>query len=143
MQEFPEIQEEYKDVKLLFFYSTSAYQIHTPKKAIYTKEDLEGRLIRVGGPVDKAIAEALGGVPEFMHMPDTYLALSKGVLDAHMSPFGPMKGDTLSYREREPAHQHLRHHHEFGQVEEPASRDPGSDGESQWPGGCGAVRECL
>lgn len=91
-QEFPEIQAEYKDVKLLFFYSTSAYQFHTPKKAIRTKEDLKGLLIRVGGPVDKAIAEAMGGVPEFMHMPDTYLALSKGVLDAHMSPFGPMKG---------------------------------------------------
>lgn len=91
-QEFPEIQEEYRDVKLLFFYSTSAYEFHSPKKAIRRSEDLKGILIRVGGPVDKAIAEALGGTPEFMHMPDTYLALSKGVLDAHMSPFGPMKG---------------------------------------------------
>ena len=91
-QEFPEIQEEYKGVKLLFFYSTSAYQFHTPKKVIRKREDLEGLLIRVGGPVDKAIVDALGGTPEFMHMPDTYLALSKGVLDAHMSPFGPMKG---------------------------------------------------
>jgi len=91
-QEFPEIQEEYKDVKLLFFYSTSAYEFHSLKKAIRRKEDLKGTLIRVGGPVDKAIAEALGGTPEFMHMPDTYLALSKGVLDVHMSPFGPMKG---------------------------------------------------
>ncbi len=91
-QEFPEIQEEYQDVKLLFFYSTSAYQFHTPKKPIRTKEDLKGLLIRVGGPVDKAITEALGGIPEFMHMPDTYLALSKGVLDVHMSGFGPMKG---------------------------------------------------
>jgi len=91
-QEFPEIRKEYKDVKLLFFYSTSAYQIHSPKKAIRNREDIKGILIRVGGPVDKAIAEALGGIPEFMHMPDTYLALSKGVLDAHMSPFGPMKG---------------------------------------------------
>jgi TRAP-type C4-dicarboxylate transport system substrate-binding protein len=91
-QEFPEIQDEYKDVKLLFFYSTSAYEIHSPKKAIRGREDLKGILIRVGGPVDKAIAEALGGTPEFMHMPDTYLALSKGVLDALMSSFGPMKG---------------------------------------------------
>lgn len=91
-QEFPEIQEEYKDVKLLFFFSTSAYEIHSSKKAIRRREDLKGLLIRVGGPVDKAIAEALGATPEFLHMPDTYLALSKGVLDAHMSPFGPMKG---------------------------------------------------
>ena len=91
-QEFPEIQEEYKDVKLLFFYSTSAYQFHTPKKPIHVKEDLKGLLIRVGGPVDKLIADALGGIPEFLHMPDTYLALSKGVLDVHMSAFGPMKG---------------------------------------------------
>jgi TRAP-type C4-dicarboxylate transport system substrate-binding protein len=59
---------------------------------IRKKDDLSGLLIRVGGPVDKAIVEALKGIPEFMHMPDTYLALSKGVLDVHMSPFGPMKG---------------------------------------------------
>jgi len=91
-QEFPEIRAEYQDVKLLFFYSTSPYQIHTAKKPIYSRENLKGLLIRVGGPVDKAIAEALGGVPEFMHMPDTYLALGKGVLDAHLSPLGPMKG---------------------------------------------------
>ena len=91
-QEFPEIRAEYQGVKLLFFYSTSPYQIHTAKKPIYSRKDLEGLLIRVGGPVDKAISEALGGVPEFMHMPDTYLALGKGVLDAHLSPFGPMKG---------------------------------------------------
>lgn len=91
-QEFPEIQDEYKDVKLLFFFSTSAYEIHSPKKAISGRDDLKGILVRVGGPVDKDIAEVLGGTPEFMHMPDTYLALSKGVLDAHMSPFGPMKG---------------------------------------------------
>ena len=91
-QKFPEIRAEYQDVKLLFFYSTSPYQIHTAKKPIYSREDLKGLLIRVGGPVDKAIAEALRGVPEFLHMPDTYLALGKGVLDAQMSPFGPMKG---------------------------------------------------
>ena len=91
-QEFPEIQAEYKDVKLLFFFTTSPYQIHTAKKPIQSKKDLEGLLIRVGGPIDKAIAEALGGVPEFLHMPDTYLALEKGVLDAHLSPLGPMKG---------------------------------------------------
>ena len=91
-QKFPEIQEEYKDVKLLFFYSTSPYQIHTAKKAIRKLKDFKGLLIRVGDQVDKAIVEALGGIPEFMYMPDSYLALSKGVIDAHMSPFGPMKG---------------------------------------------------
>ncbi|MEE9502269.1 MAG: TRAP transporter substrate-binding protein [Candidatus Aminicenantaceae bacterium] len=91
-QSFPEIRREYKDVKLLFFYSTSAYQIHTVSKPINTIEDFHGVLMRVGGPVDKAIAEAVGATPEFLPMPDTYLALGKGVLDALMSPFGPMKG---------------------------------------------------
>lgn len=91
-QSFPEIRAEYKDVKLLFFYSTSAYQIHTVNKPINNIEDFHGVLMRVGGPVDKAIAEAVGATPEFLPMPDTYLALGKGVLDALMSPFGPMKG---------------------------------------------------
>jgi len=95
-QKFPEIQAEYADVKLLFFYSTSAYQLHTVKKPIHTKEDIEGLLIRCGGPTDTAVTEALGGVPQFIPMPDTYLALEKGVLDGHMSPFGPMPGFKLT-----------------------------------------------
>ena len=48
--------------------------------------------MRVGDTIDTAIAEAVGATPEFLPMPDTYLALGKGVMDALMSPFGPMKG---------------------------------------------------
>ena len=91
-QSFPEMRREYKDVKLLFFYSTSAYQIHTVNKPIHTIEDFHGVLMRVGDTIDTAIAEAVGATPEFLPMPDTYLALGKGVMDALMSPFGPMKG---------------------------------------------------
>ena len=91
-QSFPEIRREYKDVKLLFFYSTSAYQIHTVEKPINKLEDFHGVLMRVGDTIDTAIAEAVGATPEFLPMPDTYLALGKGVMDALMSPFGPMKG---------------------------------------------------
>ena len=94
-QKFPEIQAEYVDVKLLFFYCTSAYQLHTVKKPIHTMEDVKGLLIRSGGDVDTAVIKALGGVPQFIPMPDTYLALQKGVLDGHVSPFGPMPGFKL------------------------------------------------
>ena len=95
-QKFPEFQAEYPGVKVLFFYSTSTYQIHTVKKPIYTKEDVEGLLLRSGGPVDSAIAEALGAVPQSMMMPDAYLALEKGVVDGHIGPFGPMEGFKLT-----------------------------------------------
>ncbi|MBA7541239.1 Solute-binding protein [subsurface metagenome] len=95
-QEFPEIQAEYAEVKTLFFYSTSAYQLHTVDKPLNTLEDLKGMLVRCGGPVDTAIAEALGAIPQFLSMPDAYLALEKGVLDAHMGPYGPMKGFGLA-----------------------------------------------
>jgi TRAP-type C4-dicarboxylate transport system substrate-binding protein len=94
-QKFPEIQAEYRDTKVLFFYSTSAYQLHTVKKPIHTKEDVEGLLIRCGGPDDTVVIKALGGVPQFMPMPEAYLALEKGVLDGHMGPFGPMPGFKL------------------------------------------------
>jgi TRAP-type transport system periplasmic protein len=94
-QKFPEIQAEHAGVKVLFFYSTSAYQLHTANKPIHTLEDIEGLLIRCGGPEDTAITEALGGTPEFLPMPDSYLALEKGVLDGHMGPFGPMLGFQL------------------------------------------------
>lgn len=90
-EKFPEIKAEYSDVKLLFFYCTSPYEVHTVKKPIHTAEDLKGLQIRAAGPIAAAITEALGANPVNISMPEAYLGLQKGVLDGLLSPFGPMK----------------------------------------------------
>jgi len=90
-KKFPEIRTEYSDVKLLFFYCTSPYEIHTVKKPIHTARDLKGLQIRAAGPIAAAITQALGATPVAISMPEAYLGLQKGVLDGLISPFGPMK----------------------------------------------------
>lgn len=90
-EKFPEIRAEYSDVKVLFFYCTSPYEVHTVKKPINTAKDLKGLQIRAAGPIAAAIMEALGATPVAISMPEAYLGLQKGVLDGLVSPFGPMK----------------------------------------------------
>jgi len=89
---FQEIQAEYSDVKLLLFYCTPPYEIHTVKKPIKTMGDLKGLQIRAAGPAAAGITTALGGTPVAISMPEAYMGLQKGVLDGLVSPFGPMKG---------------------------------------------------
>jgi len=90
-KEFPEIRAEYSDVKVLFFYCTSPYEIHTVKKPIYTAKDLKGLQIRAAGPIAASIMEILGATPVAISMPEAYLALQRGVLDGLVSPFGTMR----------------------------------------------------
>lgn len=91
-QQFPEFQREYSDTKLLFFYCTPPYEIHTVKKAIKTMEDLKGLQIRTAGPISAKIMQSLDAIPVAMPMPEAYMGLQKGVLDGLVSPYGPMRG---------------------------------------------------
>ncbi|MBW1736832.1 MAG: TRAP transporter substrate-binding protein [Deltaproteobacteria bacterium] len=91
-QKFPEFQKEYSDTKLLFFYFTPPYEIHTTVNAVNTTEDLKGLQIRTAGPISAKIMEALGASPIAISMPEAYLGLQKGVLDGLVSPFGTMRG---------------------------------------------------
>jgi TRAP-type C4-dicarboxylate transport system substrate-binding protein len=91
-QKFPQIAQEYSDTKLLFFYFTPPYEIHTNKKAVKTMADLKGLQIRTAGPISAKIMEAFGATPVALPMPEAYMGLQKGVLDGLVSPFGPMRG---------------------------------------------------
>jgi TRAP-type transport system periplasmic protein len=90
-EKYAELKQEYADVKLLFFYCTPPYEIHTAKKPIQTAGDLKGLQIRATGPSDAKFLEHLQATPVAMPMPEAYLSLQKGVLDGVLSPFGPMK----------------------------------------------------
>jgi TRAP-type C4-dicarboxylate transport system substrate-binding protein len=80
-EKFPEIQKEYKDVHVLTAYASAPYFLITSKKQVKRMEDLKGLKIRVvGGPPTQQM-KALGAVPVLIPMPDTYLALDKGIID--------------------------------------------------------------
>jgi len=91
-EKFPEIRKEYSETRLLFFYFTPPYEIHTVKKPINVMEDLKGLQIRTAGPISAKLITALGASPVAISMPEAYLGLQKGVLDGLVSPYGPMRG---------------------------------------------------
>jgi TRAP-type C4-dicarboxylate transport system substrate-binding protein len=90
-EKFPEMRKEYGDVKLLWFYCTPPYEIHTVKKPISRAADLKGLQVRTVGPMDAKMIEILGATPVALPMPEAYMSLQKGVLDGILSPFGPMR----------------------------------------------------
>jgi len=86
-EQFPEIQNEFKDVKVLLFYTSEPYTLITRDKPVKTLEDLKGLKIRmVGGPPTEMV-KALGGVPLLVPMTDAYISLQKGVADGMGTPW--------------------------------------------------------
>ena len=80
-ERFPSIQREFKDVHVLYLWSSDPYILTTTKKQVKTMEDLKGMKIKVlGGPPMDQI-KAMGGIPVPIPMPDTYMSLDKGVID--------------------------------------------------------------
>jgi len=95
-EKFPEIQNEYKDVKMLWMYVNPAYQLHLSKKEVRTLEDLQGTVISAGGTMALAILRALGAAPEAITMTDVYLALQKGVVEGCFLPYAPLRSQRIA-----------------------------------------------
>jgi TRAP-type transport system periplasmic protein len=94
-EKFPSIQNEYKDVHVITLWASSPYFLITTKKQVKTMEDMKGLKIRVvGGPPTDQI-KALGAVPVLIPMPDTYLAMDKGVIDGMAAAWEPILGFRL------------------------------------------------
>lgn len=75
---------ELSDVKVMYIYSCGPGHLYT-KKLVRSLEDLKGMTVRASGPMAEII-EALGATPIAMSQPEVYEALSKGVVDANISP---------------------------------------------------------
>jgi len=80
-EEFPAIQDEFKDNHLISMWTSSPFYLLTVDKPVYKPEDMKGLKIRALGGPPTQLVEALGGTPVSMIMPDTYQALQTGVLD--------------------------------------------------------------
>lgn len=86
-EKFPAIQKEFKDVKVLLFYTSEPYTLITRNKPVKSLEDLKGMKIRMTGGPPTDMMKALGGVPMLIPMPDNYISLQKGVIDGLGAPW--------------------------------------------------------
>jgi TRAP-type C4-dicarboxylate transport system substrate-binding protein len=81
---------ELADVKVLYVHAHGP-GILASKKAVKSLADMKGLKVRATGLSSK-IVEALGGTPVAMSQPETYEALSKGVVEATLCPIETLKG---------------------------------------------------
>jgi TRAP-type transport system periplasmic protein len=81
---FPELRKEYAEVRLLWLFSQGPVQIIT-RKPVRKIEDMKGLIVRAPGGMGDYI-KALGGSPVSINAPESYLALSKGTIDATVFP---------------------------------------------------------
>lgn len=85
--QFPEIQNEYRNVKMLTPHIAGPYFLQTMKKQVKTLDDFKGLKVRaIAGP-PTASMKLLGATPLLIPIPDIYLALQKGVLDGAATTF--------------------------------------------------------
>lgn len=86
-EKFPEIQNEFKDVKVLLLYTSPPYNLITTNRPVHTMADLKGLKLRMTGGPPTEMVSRLGGVPMLISMPDSYLSLQKGVIDGMGAPW--------------------------------------------------------
>jgi len=95
LQKFPEMQAQWKDVKLLTVWTTDPYVFITTKKQIKVLEDFKGMKLRMTGGMATDMMKLLGGVPVMFPMPESYLSLDKGVIDGMAAPGEAITGFRL------------------------------------------------
>jgi TRAP-type transport system periplasmic protein len=83
----PALHSEFKDVKVLWFLSSTMLRFHTATKPIRTLEDLKGLKIRTGGGPQAATLKSLGATPVAISPPDVYTALERGTVDGLTFPW--------------------------------------------------------
>lgn len=93
---FPEIQEEYNDVKLLWLHAADPYAIVTKGKAVRSFEDVKGLRLRTPSEEGSRMLEAWGATPVSLGAPDIYDAIQKGVIDGGVLPIAAIKDFNLT-----------------------------------------------
>lgn len=78
---FPEIRDQWKDVKLLTAWTTGPYYFTSTKKQIKTLEDFKSMKIRTTGGMLTELVKLFGASPMTVPLPNAYENLQKGVID--------------------------------------------------------------
>ncbi len=90
---------ELADVKVLYVHAHGP-GILASKKPVKSLADVKGLKVRATG-LSAKVVESLGGTPVAMSQPETYEALSKGVVEATLCPVETLKGwkqgETIDY----------------------------------------------
>jgi TRAP-type C4-dicarboxylate transport system substrate-binding protein len=86
----PEMQAEWKNVKLLFIHCSDPFVLFTSKKQVKNINDLKGLKLRELAGSKTEMWKLLGAVPSNVAMPETYEAVDKGVLDGASLPWAAM-----------------------------------------------------
>lgn len=90
-KKFPEWREEYKEIKVLWQWTSALLQLHTVKKPVRTLEDFQGlKILSWSAPVNVMI-KALGANPIDGKPADTYMSLERGMADGVICPIAPMR----------------------------------------------------
>ncbi len=89
--EFPEVQAELKDFKMVWPFVLDPSYMVTKDKEIRKPEDFKGLMIGGGGFIKEVVA-AHGGASVIIMPPETYMNLDKGVVDGAFLAWG-MSGD--------------------------------------------------
>jgi TRAP-type C4-dicarboxylate transport system substrate-binding protein len=82
-KKFPEMQAEYKDVKLMFLHSIQPAFIATKGKPVKTIKDIKGLKLRIPGVYTTKFISAQGGVPILLPPSGIYEAMEKKVIDGY------------------------------------------------------------
>jgi TRAP-type C4-dicarboxylate transport system substrate-binding protein len=89
----PELQAEYGGLKVLYptMWGEPTSYVHTTKKLVKSKADLQGMKIGGGGNTAEWLS-AMGAVAVFVPFEDTYTSLDRGVIEGHTGTFGWQQG---------------------------------------------------
>jgi len=80
-------KDEFKDVKVLWFWVHPPGHFHLAKKQVKVLEDLNGLKIRAATPMLVTMVKGLGATPVSIPAPDTYTALERGTVDGTIFPW--------------------------------------------------------
>ena len=80
-EKYPEMQNEFKGVRLLWIWNSATAHVMTTKKAVKTLEDMKGLKIIGYTPTMLETIKALGANPVHLSPLDSYLALQRGMAD--------------------------------------------------------------
>lgn len=82
-KKFPEMQAEYKQVKLMFLHSIQPAFLATKEKPIKTIKDIKGLKLRIPGVYTTKFISMQGGVPILLSPAGIYEAMEKKVIDGY------------------------------------------------------------
>jgi len=81
------LADDYKDYKVLWFYSCGTGQFHSATRPIYTVEDLKGMKMRSPSAYMSKALKLLGANPVGMPISKLTMSLQKKVIDGMLTPY--------------------------------------------------------